>query len=386
MPLLKPTATLQPTQILSYIMTFVTASPGKYLWATGAVVVNLVKLPLSALYYIPKSTRPHPEWTVWQAVMNSAMNSFLYNMAVVEGVTKLDLQPGKLGDRFISITKGPPSIFTGVASDANILPLDTGGIWFPTSPKSPAAPTNKPVILHFHPGGYAIGDVRIDAAFAAQMLTERVIPGSHVCMNLYRLASNQGGQFPAALQDALSAYHHLLQQYSPSQIVLSGDSAGGHIVINLLRYIADHGAETGLPAPRAALLFSPAIDMLTALDAEKIKTARNYATDYLDPTFLTWGAKRFVSEKPGARPYMNPLGAPFKSPSPLWVFSGGCELFCDEITEFAGEMKMVQGNKVELVIERLANHDVVFAGNLTGWKKQAQETADEAGRWVQSCL
>lgn len=365
-------------------MALTTESPGKYLWATGAVLVNLFRLPLSALYYIPKSTRPHPKWTVWQSVMNLAMNSFIYHFAVVQGVTQLDLQPGKLGDRFVSIARAPSSIFTGVAADVDILPSETGAIWFPTSPRSSTAPTHKPIILHFHPGGYAMGDVRTDAGFVAQMLTERVIPGSHVCMSLYRLASNPGGRFPAALQDALSAYHHLLQQYPPSRIVLSGDSAGGHIVISLLRYIADHGAETGLPAPKAALLFSPAIDMLSALDGERIRSARNYATDYLDPTFLAWGAKRFVSENPGARPYMNPLGAPFRSHSPIWVFSGGCELFCDEITEFAGEMKAVEGNKVELVIEPLANHDVMFAGNLTGWKREAQETADRAGRWIQN--
>lgn len=51
------------------------------------------------------------------------------------------------------------------------------------------------------------------------------------------------------------------------------------------------------------------------------------------------------------------------------------------LEEGGGGARMVQGNKVELVIERLANHDVVaFAGNLTGWKKEVQETADKAGR------
>lgn len=338
-------------------MTFTTESPGKYLWATGAVLVNLVKLPLSALYYIPRSTRSHPEWTIWQSVMNSAMDSFIHHLSVVEGITQLDLQAGKLGNRFVSIPKGPPRIFTTVASDLNILPSDTGGVWFPTSLKSPTAPTDKPIILYFHPGGYVMGDVRTNATFVAQMLTQRVIPSSHLCMPLYKLASNPGGRFPAALQDALSAYHHLLQHYSSSKIVFSGDSAGGDIVISLLRYIADHGDETGLPSPKGALLF-PAIDMLAALEEERIRSARNYATDYLDPTFLAWGAKHLISEKPGAGPYM----------------------------KFAGAMKTVQGNKVDLVIEPQANHDIIFAGNLTVWKKEAQESADKAGKWVRECL
>ncbi|KAH8779778.1 Alpha/Beta hydrolase protein [Diaporthe sp. PMI_573] len=364
-------------------MAWKAVSPGKYVWATGAVIFNLARLPLSVLYYIPKSTRPHPEWTILQSVMNTAMNSFLYHLASVEGVTALDLQPGKLGERFTAIPKGPQSIFAGAASDEQILPSDTGAIWFPTVPKpTTSAPGTSVIILHFHPGGYVMGDVRTDATFMAQMLTERVAPGAHVCMSLYRLASNPGGRFPAALQDALSAYHYLTQRFPDSEVVLSGDSAGGNIVIGLLRYIAEHGPETGLPPPRSALLFSPAIDMLAPLEPGRITRARNYGTDYLDPTFLSWGARRFVSDKPAAKPYMNPLGEPFRSLTSIWVFCGGCELFCDDITRFVDEMRTVNGNKVELCVERLANHDIVFAGNLTGWRKEAENAADEAGKWL----
>ncbi|KAK7733128.1 hypothetical protein SLS53_008316 [Cytospora paraplurivora] len=308
------------------------------------------------------------------------MNTFLYHLAVVEGVTQLDLQPGNLGDRFVAIPRGPQAIFVGVAaSDDAIVPSDTGAVWFPTPPRT-TAPMAKPVILHFHPGGYVMGDVRTDATFAAQVLTERI--GSHICMNLYRLASNPGGRFPAALQDALSAYHHLLQEVPASNIILSGDSAGGHIVIGLLRYIADHGVKTGLPPPKSALLFSPAIDMLAPLEPENITRNRNYNKDYLDPTFLSWGAKRFVSQNSESRPYMNPLGYPFKSPCSIWVFCGGCELFYHDVTEFVEQMKTVKGNEVEFKVERLANHDIVFAGNLTGWRNQAEEAAYEAGRWI----
>lgn len=213
------------------------------------------------------------------------------------------------------------------------------------------------------------------------MLTERV-GASNVCMNLYRLASNPGGRFPAALQDGLSAYSHLLKSVPASNIVLSGDSAGGHIVIGILRYLADHGAETGLPSPKGALLFSPAIDMLVALEPEELARNRNYANDYLDSTFISWGAKRFVSNQPGTQPYMSPLRAPFKSTCPIWVFSGGRELFCDDIAQFVEEMRTIEGNTVVLEVERLANHDIVFAGNLTGWKREAEKAADEAGRWL----
>lgn len=122
--------------------------------------------------------------------------------------------------------------------------------------------------------------------------------------------------------------------------------------------------------------------MLAALEPEKIASARNFGTDYLDPAFISWGATRFISNKPGAELYMNPLGSPFRSPCPIGVFCGGCEVFFDEITSFVDDMRTVQGNKVEFSVERLANHDIVFAGNLTGWRKEAEHAADEAREWL----
>lgn len=151
-----PASPLQAQSFLSFTMTLITSSPGKYGWATIAVLFNLIRLPLLTAYYIPRSTRPHPQWTIFQSVMNSAMNSFIYHFAVVQGVTQLDLQPGKLGDRFESVPKGPDAIFVGVAiSDDAIVPTDTGAIWYPSRPKL-TDPRNKPVILHFHPGGYVM--------------------------------------------------------------------------------------------------------------------------------------------------------------------------------------------------------------------------------------
>ena len=78
----------------------------------------------------------------------------------------------------------------------------------------------------------------------------------------HRLSANTGGQFPAALQDALTSYAYLIFNLAilPSNIILSGDSAGGHMALQPLRYISDHGAEFGLPPPQCAWLRSPWCD------------------------------------------------------------------------------------------------------------------------------
>lgn len=50
---------------------------------------------------------------------------------------------------------------------------------------------------------------------------------------------------PGALIDALSIYYHLVDNlgFKPSNISLSGDSAGGHLVNTLVRYLVEDGKE-----------------------------------------------------------------------------------------------------------------------------------------------
>lgn len=369
-------------------MSFVTSGPGKYIWATGVVLMNLIKLPLLILYYLPAFTRPDPRWSVFQSIMNNYMSSFIYHTAYVEAVTPLDLEPGSFGDRVVKIKKGPDSLYTDVARpNSSILPTTTGGIWFPSAPKEISFENDRPIILHFHPGGYGMGDVRTDSTFAARNLTDRV--GSYALFSLYRLATNPNGGFPAALQDGISAYYYLLNDLKvpATKIVLSGDSAGGHILICMLRYIAAHGKEIGLPAPLGALLWSPAIDMTVAgTEPDKITANRNYNVDYVNSTFISWGAKRFVSSDPAASSYMSSLDAPFNSPCPMWVFCGENELFYDDVSEFVEQMRSIKDNDVTLRVEPLTNHDIFFAGNFTGWKAEAERVADEAGAWVEGLV
>ena len=66
----------------------------------------------------------------------------------------------------------------------------------------------------------------------------------------YRLASGPTrARFPAALQDAWSAYLHLVREMgvAPGRVVLSGDSAGANLVLGLLRYVAEYGPGLGVP-------------------------------------------------------------------------------------------------------------------------------------------
>lgn len=73
----------------------------------------------------------------------------------------------------------------------------------------------------------------------------------------YRLAPQF--PFPCQLHDALTAYLYLTEeaQIQPSQIIVSGDSAGGGTALALLCVLRDRG----LPMPAGGCLISPWLDM-----------------------------------------------------------------------------------------------------------------------------
>ncbi|KAF2791278.1 alpha/beta-hydrolase [Melanomma pulvis-pyrius CBS 109.77] len=322
-------------------------------------------LPLLSIYYFIKC--PNPKWTVRQALMNNLMRAFLYHSAVVRAKTPLKLDLGSEGERF------------GILNDKAIRPVTTGGTWYPSPP--PKDYKSK-VILHFHGGGYTIGGRAADAAYAGKTLTEHTAP--HALFVQYRLASNDGGCFPAALQDALSSYAFILPQvYTAANIVISGDSVGGHVALSLLRYLS---TEDILPPPRAVLLWSPAIDLEAAKDPFTVNHSQYYATDYLVGNFSTWGAAKFTEgldlSDNTLKAYVVQLGHPFRAVSPVWICVGSMEILGPEGMRIGEELRKT-GSVVETHTISGAPHDVLFVGNILGFETEAVEAARLAHHFIE---
>ncbi|BCS00925.1 uncharacterized protein AKAW2_51266A [Aspergillus luchuensis] len=80
----------------------------------------------------------------------------------------------------------------------------------------------------------------------------------------YRLSMEENASFPAALKDGITACVYILENLGlePQNIILSGDLAGGNLVLSMIRYLVEekkNGTEA-LPLPAAALLWSPWLD------------------------------------------------------------------------------------------------------------------------------
>lgn len=306
--------------------------------------------------------------------------------------SQLSLNQGAENNRFVVMKPAGRSFYESVTSDLDVQPESIGGTWYPElyedsaerATQSGSSKGEDLVVLHFHGGAYVMGDGRsTNCGFLAQLLLTHA-GASHVFCPQYRLACNAGGQFPAALQDAVTSYVHLTDSMKipPHTIVVSGDSAGGHLALNLLRYIEEH-ASPDLCAPKCAWLFSPWSDVSAALDPKNWLGSPNYPTDYIPAGFAAWGATAFL-DKSGADQalYASPLRHPFKTKTPIFVHTGGAEVLHKDNIGLMDGMNSVSGNKVEIYVENAAPHDIMLIGNVLGFPNEATRGAQLAGAFA----
>jgi len=121
------------------------------------------------------------------------------------------------------------------------------------------------IVLYLHGGGFAFGSPRTHRHLAAAL---SAATGRPTFLLDYRRAPEH--PFPAAADDALAAYRWLLSAgYGPEEIVVMGDSAGGHLASGLLADLS----RRRLPMPAAGVLFSPFLD-LTGAELDDRDTVR----------------------------------------------------------------------------------------------------------------
>ena len=114
-------------------------------------------------------------------------------------------------------------------------------------------PEEKYVILHLHGGGY-VGAFKKNYHRVAGYYSE-VSHGMDVYSLDYRVAPEF--PFPAAVQDAVDAFHYILAQgIKADHIFIGGDSAGGGLGLALSMYLRD---EKGM-IPAGLILMSPWAD------------------------------------------------------------------------------------------------------------------------------
>lgn len=183
---------------------------------------------------------------------------------------------------------------------------------------APPGPFGPHRVLYLHGGAYAVGSPSSHRSLIAGLAHAT---GTPVHAPAYRLAPEH--PFPAALDDALAAWHALRAAgHSARRIAVAGDSAGGGLAMSLvLRLRAD-----GEDLPGALGLISPWLDLTCTADA----LSRNASSDaMLDPAWLA-GAVADYAEDPAGAPELCPLDADLTGLPPLHVVAGVDEILVDD--------------------------------------------------------
>ena len=119
-------------------------------------------------------------------------------------------------------------------------------------------PADRTIVLEMHGGGLLLcgGELcRLMGIGSAARLQKRVWSVD------YRMPPEH--PYPAALDDSMAAYRALLEERSPSQIIVSGGSAGGNLAAALLLRARDEG----LPMPAGLILATPEADLTESGDS-----------------------------------------------------------------------------------------------------------------------
>ena len=193
---------------------------------------------------------------------------------------------------------------------------DPKGCWHhPKTPKGAA------VLLYLHGGGYTFHGA-VSRRFAS-MLAHHT--GLRVFAPDYRLTPEH--PHPAQSEDAVAAWHYVATHMPADQIVVIGDSAGGHMALTLLQSLRT----AGQPQPTLCVGLCPWTDI-----GDRGKSL--FANDKYD-LVQGWMALKFGEwlDPDGAfgRIALSPIDHDFAGLAPLYLQTGGREILRDMIREFA---------------------------------------------------
>lgn len=198
-------------------------------------------------------------------------------------------------------------------------------------------------VLYLHGGGFTSGSPEM-VRFITSGLARR---GLRVFALDYRLAPEH--RYPAALDDAVSAYMALIEDGTPAQqIVIAGDSAGGQLALALALRLRDEGK----PRPAAALLISPVADMRCSSPSY----TENAAYDFLDHELILSCCRDYAGSADALHPYLSPVFADFSDLPPMLIHAGELEVLRDDAINVAAEIRSANG-EVELVVWPGEVHD-----------------------------
>lgn len=220
------------------------------------------------------------------------------------------------------------------------------------------------VILYFHGGAYFAGSGKSHSAMLARVSR---LSGYEVCAPDYRLL--QDGPFPAAVDDALQVWQHLLALgYRPEDIIISGDSAGGGLAFALLALVLARGER-----PAALFALSPWTDLTLSSESMSGPDAHDVV---LPLDRVREAAKRYLDGHDPSDPRASPLFADFTNPPPVMIQVGSDEALYDDSTRIEAVLRQAGGEVLLQSWDKAPHVWQIFDGYLPEARAALIQVAD----------
>lgn len=157
--------------------------------------------------------------------------------------------------------------------------------------------------------------------------------------------------YPASLDDCIAAYRALLRERLPSEIIISGGSAGGNLAAALLLRAKDEG----LPMPAGLILVTPEVDLTESGDSFR-------TNDGIDPTLrslMQWNLL-YAGGQELTHPYLSPLFGDVSGFPPTLLTTGTRDLYLSNTVRMHRKLRAA-GVPAELHVLEAAGHGGFFA-------------------------
>ncbi|MFI5776609.1 alpha/beta hydrolase [Nocardia sp. NPDC051570] len=199
----------------------------------------------------------------------AALRTRLAASASVLGLRQVHavLPPNRLGIGIgRAIIAGVMATFGPVLPGTRVTPVRSGGVrgeWV----RAAGVEHGSRAIYYIHGSGYVVCSARTHRGLASRLSR---LTGLPVFLVDYRLAPEH--RFPAAARDVEAGYRWLLAHgYRARDLVIGGDSAGGHLALDLLL----ENLRGGTSQPAGVFVFSPLLDVTLGLAERQDRLSRD---------------------------------------------------------------------------------------------------------------
>ena len=232
-------------------------------------------------------------------------------------------------------------------------------------------PDNSPddkVLLYLHGGGFVFGVSTLHMEMLAYLAQQM---GIRALMVDYRLAPQH--PFPAALDDCVNVYQWLHGQgYSPQNIVIAGDSAGGNLTLTTVMKLRENGD----PLPAATACLSPVADLTGMVN--------NFDKEYdpiLHPKATKFFNKAYLAGSDPANPLISPAFGNWENFPPLLIHAGEDEVLRHDAIQTE---KLAKDAGVDVTLEIYPRMWHVWQLNME--LPQAKQSLDDIAAFLKSHL